>query len=127
MEYFYRYIMTPTEFQSWKVDVINATGLARDALHIYVGLTLFLVARFIFGNRAWGAPVAWLIAATFAILGEVLDYSGKGGIIGLLTAEDHLHDIVNTMFWPTVLLVFGRVIFAPKAAETPSSTDQAAD
>lgn len=127
MEYFYRYIMTPTEFQSWKVDVIAATGLARDALHVYFGLTLFLVARFIFRHRPWSGPVAWLGVVVVAMLGEVLDYSGKGGIIGLLRAEDHFHDLVNTLFWPTALLLFGQVIFAPKASNNVPLADQVAD
>lgn len=123
MEYFYRYIITPTEFQDWKVWVMESSGLARDALHIYFGLFLFLGARFIFGNRPWSGPVAWLIAFTFAFLGEVLDYSGKGGLFAMLAAHDHLHDLINTLFWPTVLLAFGGVIFRQQRPEKPALTN----
>lgn len=126
MEYFYRYIITPSEFQAWKVDVIQATGLARDALHIYFGLTIFLVARFIFGDRDWSGQLAWLFVFFFAVLGEVLDYTGEDGIVGLLSTEGHLHDIVNTLFWPTVLLLLGRLIFGTKV-KGACLPDQAAD
>ncbi len=127
MEYFYRYIMTPTEFQDWKMGVVEATGLARDALHIYFGLTVFLTARFVFGDRAWSGPVAWLIVAVFAMLGEVMDYTGKGNIIALMTVDRHLHDIVNTLFWPTILLIFGQVIFAHHRRDVPTLADQASN
>ena len=116
MEYFYRYIMTTSEFQTWKLGVIHATGLSRDALHIYLGLAVFLTARLIFGDRRWSGPLAWLIIAALAVLGEVLDYGEKENILALFTMEVHVHDIVNTLFWPTVLLIFGPFIFA-KAKE----------
>ena len=127
MEYFYRYIMTPTEFQDWKMGVVEATGLARDALHIYFGLAVFLTARFIFGDRPWSGPVAWLIVAVFAFLGEVMDYTGKGNLIALMTVDRHLHDIVNTLFWPTILLAFGQIIFARKRTASEALTDQSGD
>lgn len=127
MEYFYRYIMTPTEFQDWKMGVVEATGLARDALHIYFGLVVFLSARFIFGDRPSSGPAAWLIVAAFALLGEVMDYTGKGNLIALMTVDRHLHDIINTLFWPTILLLFGQVIFARTRKDTPLSPDQSAD
>ena len=109
------------------MGVVEATGLARDALHIYFGLGVFLLARFIFGDRVWSGPVAWLIVAFFAILGEVLDYTGKGNIIAIMTVDQHLHDIVNTLFWPTVLLIFGSVIFAKREKSHKGLTNQSVD
>ena len=127
MDYFYRYIMTPTEFQSWKVDVIQATGLARDALHIYFGITLFLIARFIFGDRPSSGPLAWAIVALFAVFGEMLDYNGKGGVFALFSEDVHRHDIVNTLFSPTILLLFGKIIFAHKRERNLPLPDQIGD
>ena len=36
--------METTAVQSLKLAIVSATGLSKDALHIYVGITVFLVA-----------------------------------------------------------------------------------
>ena len=105
-ELFYRYIMTPTEFQGLKVDIINFTGLSRDALHVHIGLIVFLMLWVIFGRRRWSAPLAWLILFTATFVGEWLDYAGKHSLLAMLNADDHVHDLVNTLFWPTMILAY---------------------
>ena len=44
-------------FEARKLSVIEATGLDKDALHIYFGMTLFLLIRL-----AWRARGGWLAA-----------------------------------------------------------------
>jgi hypothetical protein len=127
MEYFFLYVLSPKEFQDGKIAIMEATGLAQDALHIYVGVGAFLLARYAFGNWRWSGPVAWLIVAVFAILGEMLDYTGDGNFWALLSVDAHSHDIINTLFWPTILLLFGTVVFSRKPPVLPASTDQSVD
>jgi len=94
-------------FEARKVSVIEATGLDKDALHIYFGLTLFLVVRFLWRRRG-GWVIAWLAVLAMACGGEWLDLNAEISRSSIQPDAAHWHDIWNTMFWPTVLLLVGR-------------------
>ena len=69
-------------FEAQKVSVIETSGLAKDALHIYFGLALFLAVRLVWRWRG-GWLVAWLAVLAMACGGEWLDH------IGFVTADEH--------------------------------------
>ena len=94
-------------FEARKVSVIEATGLDKDALHIYFGLTLFLVVRLLWRRRG-GWVIAWLAVLAMACGGEWLDLNAEISRSSIQPDAAHWHDIWNTMFWPTVLLLVGR-------------------
>ncbi|MGH6693688.1 hypothetical protein [Sphingopyxis sp.] len=94
-------------FEARKVSVIDATGLDKDALHIYFGLAVFLAVRLVWRWRG-GWVVAWLVVLAMACGGEWLDVTAELGRSAIQPDAAHWHDIWNTMFWPTVLLLFGR-------------------
>ncbi|WP_447756954.1 hypothetical protein [Sphingopyxis fribergensis] len=94
-------------FEARKVSVIAATGLDKDALHIYFGLTLFLLVRLVWRWRG-GWVVAWLAVLAMACGGEWLDLNAEIGRSAIQPDAAHWHDIWNTIFWPTVLLIVGR-------------------
>lgn len=94
-------------FQALKTDLLAATGLSKDALHVYIGLAIFVAVRLAWRRRG-GWVLAWCTALAFALAGEWLDLRGET-IRGALQPDSaHWHDIWNTMFWPTVLLAIGR-------------------
>ena len=95
------------DFQQWKLGVIEATDLAKDALHIHIGLMAFVFARLCWRWRG-GWFVAWLIALAFAVGGEWLDIRAEQAEGALQPKAAHWHDIWNTMVWPTILLLVGR-------------------
>ncbi|MBK6413977.1 hypothetical protein [Sphingopyxis sp.] len=99
-------------FEERKLSIIEASGLG-DALHIYFGLALFLAVR-----PAWrwrgGWLVAWFAVLAMACGGEWLDMTAEHSRSTIQPDAAHWHDIWNTMFWPTVLLVIGRWL-QPKA------------
>lgn len=108
--------------QLFKTDVIAATGLAKDALHVYFGLALFLGVRLVWrGPRGWVA--AWTAALVMTLTGEWLDMRGERLVGRLQSDAAHWHDIWNTMFWPTVLLLIGRWLYPP-APLAPISADE---
>jgi hypothetical protein len=37
-----------------------------------------------------------------------------------------MHDLYNTMFWPTIILLLGRFMF-PRAKESDAKTDRSGD
>jgi len=118
-------------FEARKISVIEATGLDKDALHVYFGLTLFLLVRFAWRWRG-GWLVAWLAVLAMACGGEWLDLTAEYSRSAIQPDAAHWHDIWNTMFWPTVLLVVGRWL-QPKAkvpdlaAETPAANPVSAE
>lgn len=94
--------MDSSAFQSAKLWIVEATGLSKDALHVYVGLTVFLVAAWLFRKtpRSW-APL--LIVLGMAALGEMLDARDDLRTLGHWRSGASLHDVVNTTAWPSVL------------------------
>lgn len=94
-------------FEARKVSVIDATGLDKDALHIYFGLAVFLAVRLAWRWRG-GWVVAWFVVLAVACGGEWLDVTAELSRSAIQPDAAHWHDIWNTMFWPTVLLLFGR-------------------
>jgi len=109
-------------FEARKVSVIEATGLDKDALHIYFGLTLFLVVRLLWRRRG-GWVIAWLAVLAMACGGEWLDLNAEISRSSIQPDAAHWHDIWNTMFWPTVLLLVGRWLQPPP--DTPAEPDDA--
>ena len=100
-------------FEARKVSVIEATGLDKDALHIYFGLALFLLVRLIWRRRG-GWFVAWLAVLAMACGGEWLDMTVEASDAAVQPDAAHWHDIWNTMFWPTILLLVGRWLHPPR-------------
>lgn len=99
-------------FQNFKIQVIELTGLERDALHIYVGIGVFLLSLLItrpFIQRYFTRlNIALIVATFFALLGEYLDLSHSYPHITGEHLADSIHDIINTCFWPYVLYVVNR-------------------
>lgn len=109
-------------FEERKVSVIEASGLDKDALHIYFGLALFLFIRLVWRWRG-GWLVAWLAVFAMACGGEWLDMTAEVSRSSIQPDAAHWHDIWNTMFWPTVLLLVGRWL-QPEAKDTPAISDE---
>ena len=94
-------------FGERKASLVELSGLDKDALHIYFGLALFLLIR-LFWRWRGGWVVAWLTVLAMAVGGEWLDMTREMGDATIQPDAAHWHDIWNTMFWPTMLLLIGR-------------------
>jgi hypothetical protein len=108
-------------FETRKLSVIEATGLEKDALHIYFGLALFLFVRLVWRARG-GWLVAWLAVLAMACGGEWLDLTAEASRSAIQPDAAHWHDIWNTMFWPTVLLLVSR--WLQPAAKAPADAPE---
>ncbi|HMS19857.1 hypothetical protein [uncultured Sphingorhabdus sp.] len=115
---------TPLDFQQFKSVAIDATGLAKDALHIYAGMALFLGIRLLWRWRG-GWVLAWLAVLAMACTVEWIDMKAEGAVNALQPDAAHWHDIWNTMFWPTVLLLVGRWLQPQPKLKTEMSGDLA--
>ena len=84
----------------WIGDGSSATD---TVLHIHAGMTVLLVARIVSGRSlATPYPLAAVYLAELA--NEIMDYFAHGAVM-----PDTLSDILNTVFWPTVLFIGLRI------------------
>ncbi|HEY0084884.1 MAG TPA: hypothetical protein VGB65_03135 [Allosphingosinicella sp.] len=94
-------------FQQAKLALVGLLGLPKDALHIYVGLTVFLLAAWLLRRplRSFVPIGAVLIAA---LAGEVWDLADTARAGRPLLWAGSWHDIWNTAFWPAMLFLLAR-------------------
>lgn len=108
--------METSTVQLAKLIIIQASGLSKDALHVYVGLAVFLVAAALL-RKPLRSIVPWLLVLIVASMGELLDMRDDIVSFGYWRWGASLHDVLNTLFWPTVLFLlarFGIFFKAPK-------------
>ena len=106
-------------FMERKAWLVGAADLSKDALHIYFGLALFLIVRLIWRRRG-GWLLAWCAVLAMACGGEFLDMTAEANRAAIQPDAAHWHDIWNTLFWPTVLLIVGRWLQPAARADTPA-------
>lgn len=94
-------------FQEAKIAIVGTLGLPRDALHIYVGLAVFLLAAVLLRAplRSWRPLMA---AVLVALAGETWDLADSYRTGDDLAWAKSWHDVWNTCFWPTVLFLLAR-------------------
>ncbi|HLV08539.1 MAG TPA: hypothetical protein VKY80_12765 [Croceibacterium sp.] len=86
-----------------KAAFIDWTGATEDLLHMHAGLAIFVLSAWLL-KKKMRSPVPLSLVAFFAVLNEVFDWS-FGGSPGTL---EPVVDILNTVFWPTVLFLLAR-------------------
>ena len=96
--------MTPAslyyDFVTWIGD---GTGAPDTVLHIHAGMAVLLLARIITG-RSLATPWPLLAVYVAELANEVMDYFIHGRVM-----PDTLSDVLNTVFWPTVLFIGLRI------------------
>lgn len=93
--------------QALKLDIVGLTGLSKDALHVYVGLGVWLLAAALF-RRSITTLRPWLAVLIVAMGIEAFDAFDDWVQLGRWRWKASLHDVVNTVFWPTVLALLAR-------------------
>ena len=94
--------MYDSVFQDIKTHIVSFTGLERDALHIYVGIGVFLITSLLFKNHRYRWFIALFVVIAAASMGEVLDRHDQLIISKHWYWQGSVHDIVNTCFFPTL-------------------------
>lgn len=78
----------------------DGTGMADTVLHIHAGLAVMFLARIV-TRRSLSTPIPLLVVVAAELGNEVLDRLHYGS----WRPADTLADIVNTLFWPTILFL----------------------
>ena len=78
----------------------DGTGASDSLLHVHAGMAVLFLARLV-TRRSLATPVPFLVVCVAELANEVLDRIA----FGAWRWEDTVLDIVNTLFWPFVLMV----------------------
>lgn len=109
--------MSVSPLQDAKLWLMGLTGLAKDALHIYVALFLFFGSALMFKwpLTSWRP---WLVVLAAALCGEAWDIADFRLTGVPLDLAGNVHDIWNTLFWPSLILALARTttLFGPSGA-----------
>ena len=90
-----------------KTELSELVGLSKDALHIHLGLLVFLLAMVIF-RRSAASLVPWTCVLVLQLAHEAVDtLHWHQGVLGF-DLGDSFKDIINTMIWPTLILLLAR-------------------
>ena len=94
-------------FNFIKTELSEIIGLSKDALHVHLGLFVFLLAMVLF-RRSAASLVPWACVFALQVVNELIDtFHWHNGSLDFSVA-DSMKDLVNTMLWPTVLLLLAR-------------------
>ncbi len=93
--------------QSLKLALVQAVGLSKDALHVYVGLIVFFVVVIALRKRS-ASPWPLTAVMMVAIVGELVDMRDDISSLGVWRWRASIHDVLNTAFWPFVITVLVR-------------------
>ncbi len=105
------------DFTAFKMNVVETTGLAKDALHIYVGVGAYLLCLFvlrpIIKSQSIRLFMALVVVTGIALLGEYLDNRNTIEALGLagLSREQlvaSIRDLINTCLLPYVLFALNK-------------------
>jgi len=98
----------------------DGTGAPDTVLHIHAGMAVLFLARVI-TRRSLATPVPLACVYLAEMANEILDRINHGQWM-----PDTFSDVVNTVFWPTVLFIGLRVrrarldhVTHPRPAEAP--------
>jgi hypothetical protein len=100
--------METSWYQAAKLGLVSILGLSKDALHVYVGLGVFFLAHLVLRRPLRSLlPLALVLLA--AIAGEALDMRDDLATLGYWRWQASLGDILNTLFWPSVVWLLARL------------------
>lgn len=78
----------------------DGTGATDSLLHVHAGLAVLFLARIV-TRRSLATPVPFLVVCAAELANEVMDRLAFGS----WRLDDTALDVVNTLFWPLVLMV----------------------
>ena len=104
-----------------KAVIVDATGLSKDALHVYTALLLHFGSALLFGwrLRSWKP---WLVVLGVTVAGEVWDYFDILREDDPVSWSNHGKDLWNTMLAPTAIVLLAQ--YTPLFARETEASDE---
>lgn len=99
--------MIPSQYQQFKLIIIEILSLSRDAIHIHVGFAA-LILTLLFSRKKLHHWSILLPSFILSVLMETLDVWDELNTIGRVLVGASLHDLINTNLIPFILVVWAR-------------------
>jgi len=96
-------------YNAFKTEIAEWIGITKDALHVHVGLAVFFAAVILL-RRSPASLVPWLIVFGLEVANELKDIFHWSHGRFFFDLGDAPKDLVNTMIWPTLLVIGFRVV-----------------
>lgn len=90
--------MIPALYHRFINWIGDGTGMPDTLLHIHAGMLILMIARVVTG-RSLGTFIPWSVVAAAELFNEVMDRLNFGS----WRWPDTIADVINTLFWPTVI------------------------
>ena len=90
----------PQLYQSFIQWIGDGTGAADSLLHVHAGMAILFLARLV-TRRSLATPVPFLVVCAAEAANEIMDRLSHGS----WQWADTSLDVLNTLFWPFVLMV----------------------
>ncbi|MFT5580593.1 MAG: hypothetical protein ACI9WS_003360 [Paraglaciecola psychrophila] len=100
--------MDTSHYQMAKIHIMNFLPLSKDAVHIYVGLIVFLGAVILW-KKGRMLPACLIPVLAIACGMEVFDLIDDWRAFGYPRWSASIHDIVNTVFWPVAIVALVKI------------------
>ena len=95
------------DWLNWKDEAVRML-LEKDALHIYAAILIQLVTAKL-SRRSLGDMLPWLAVLGLEMVNEMVDLlRGQEPVLRPWQVVSGVHDIINTMLLPTMLLLLCR-------------------
>ncbi|MBU3003244.1 hypothetical protein [Paraglaciecola arctica] len=99
--------METSSFQTLKLQIVELLSLSKDAIHIHIGMSVFILAVVVWGKGK--ITFKCLIPLCIVALGlEVMDLTDDFNSVGYLRWANSLHDFINTVLWPVIIVVLNK-------------------
>ena len=108
----------------YKTRLVEYVGLTNDAMHVH-GSILIMFGSAILLRRRPDSIWCWLIVLAAELFNEFADL--KGLAPGEASMKASIHDLYNTMLWPTVMVILGRFLFPPPCKEPLPEVTESSD
>jgi hypothetical protein len=106
----------PAYYASIIASIGDGTGASDALLHVHAGLVILFLARIV-TRKSLATPIPFLVVVAAELGNEVMDRLSYGS----WRLQDTGWDILNTLFWPFVLMIGLRLRRARDLApETPA-------
>jgi len=96
--------MNTSFYQLMKIHILSFFHLSKDAVHIHIGLLAFFLWVLIF-RKPLGSLKALIPVLMIAAAMEVFDLRDDFNTFGRFRWGASLHDLINTLFWPVVIVL----------------------
>ncbi len=90
----------PSAYAAFIQWIGDGTGAPDSLLHVHAGMAILILARVATG-RSLSTPIPLAIVALAELTNEILDRINHGSWLW----PDTISDVINTLFWPTVIMI----------------------